>query len=193
MILSQQTGRNISRPVGKGKLTGVGVAGEVGAPLNVGAVGVRASSDGVAADGAEHARVGELGGGGDDAVGNGVVDGLDRVSIFLLGEVGTKQPRQSAVVSTTYAVLLLLDLVDAAVGEGPLEDVRLLADVLDDLRLGEGGPELGKVLQLDEVPDLGERRLDDNALEDGGGGGNAGGRHLVVLGWCGMGLLVWSG
>lgn len=87
--------RNISSPFGKAKLTGVGVAGEVGAPLNVGAVGVRASSDGVAADGAEHARVGELGGGGDDAVGNGVVDGLDRVvSIFFArGLYCTKLPR----------------------------------------------------------------------------------------------------
>lgn len=49
-------------------------------------------------------------------------------------------------------MLLLLDLVDGAVLEGPLEDVGLVVGALDDLRLGKRGPELGEVLQLDEVP-----------------------------------------
>lgn len=49
-------------------------------------------------------------------------------------------------------MLLLLDLVDSAVLEGPLEDISLVVGALDDLRLGKRGPELGEVLQLDEVP-----------------------------------------
>jgi len=74
-------------------------------------------------------------------------------------------------------VLLLLDLVDAAVLEGPLDQVGLLVGALDELGLGQGGPELGEILQLDEVPDVGEGRLDDDALEHRGGGGD-GGRHF---------------
>lgn len=84
-----------------------------------------ASSDGVAADGAQDGRVGELGAGGDDAVGEAVVDGR---------------------------VLLLLDLIDGTVLEGPLEHIGLVVGALDDLRLGEGRPELGEVLELDQVP-----------------------------------------
>lgn len=58
--------------------TGVGIAGEVGAPLDVGATSMLTSSDGVEADGAQDGRVGDLGPGGDDAVGDGVVDGLEK-------------------------------------------------------------------------------------------------------------------
>lgn len=61
------------------KLTGIGVARETRIPLNIGAVSVRARSDSVQADGAEDARVGELWGGGDDAVCDRVVDGLFHV------------------------------------------------------------------------------------------------------------------
>lgn len=32
---------------------------------------------------------------------------------------------------------------------------------------------------LDEVPDVAERRLDDGALDDRGGSGNGGGRHVL--------------
>lgn len=82
---------------------------------------------------------------------------------------------------------LLLDLVDGTVLEGPLEDIGLGAGAGGDgLGLVESGPELAEVLQLDEVPDLGERRVDDDALEDGGGGGDDG-RHV---GCCGCLLLV---
>jgi len=73
-------------------------------------------------------------------------------------------------------VLLLLDLDDGAVLEGPLDDVGLLGSALDVLRAAEGRPELGEVLDLDEVPDVGERGTDDGRLADGGGGGD--GRHF---------------
>ena len=82
----------------------------------------------------------------------------------------------------TYRVLLLLDLNDGAVLESPLDNVGLLVGVLDVLRRAEGRPELGEVLDLDEVPDVGERGADDGRLADGGGGGD--GRHgegCVVL------------
>lgn len=105
--------------------TGASIAGEVGAPLDIGASSMLTSSDGVAADGAQNRRVGDFGAGGDDAVGDHVVEGR---------------------------VLLLLDLIDGAVLEGPSEHIGLVVGALDDLRLGEGRPELGEVLKLDEVP-----------------------------------------
>jgi hypothetical protein len=75
-------------------------------------------------------------------------------------------------------VLLLLDLNDGAVLESPLDNVGLLRGALDVLGAGEGRPELGEVLDLDEVPDVGERGADDGRLADGGGGGD--GRHFEV-------------
>lgn len=62
------------------RLTSGSVAGELSAPLNVGASTVGTGSDGVQADRAQNAGVGELGAGSDDAVGDGVVDGLTAVS-----------------------------------------------------------------------------------------------------------------
>lgn len=56
--------------------TGVGIAGKVGAPLDIGAPSMLASSDSVAADGAQDRREADLWAGGDDAVGDHVVDGL---------------------------------------------------------------------------------------------------------------------
>ena len=73
-------------------------------------------------------------------------------------------------------MLLLLDLNDGAVLEGPLDNVGLLRGALDVLGAAEGRPELGEVLDLDEVPDVGQRGLDDGRLSDGGGGGD--GRHV---------------
>lgn len=40
-----------------------------------------------------------------------------------------------------------------------------------------------------DVPDLGERRLDDDTLEDGGGGGDVG-RHVDGGGGCGVFFVV---
>ena len=54
-------------------------------------------------------------------------------------------------------MLLLLNLNDGAVLESPLDNIGLLAGALDVLRGAEGRPELGEVLDLDEVPDVGER------------------------------------
>jgi hypothetical protein len=73
-------------------------------------------------------------------------------------------------------VLLLLDLNDGAVLESPLDNVGLLRGPLDVLGAAEGRPELGEVLDLDQVPDVGERGADDGRLADGGGGGD--GRHF---------------
>lgn len=53
-------------------------------------------------------------------------------------------------------VLLLLDLNDGAILEGPSDNVRLVAGALDVLAALEGGPELAEFLELDKVPDVGE-------------------------------------
>jgi hypothetical protein len=75
----------------------------------------------------------------------------------------------------TYGVLLLLDLNLGAVLESPLDNVGLLGGTLDVLRGLKGRPELGEVLDLDQVPNGRERGADDGRLADGGGGGD--GRH----------------
>jgi len=54
-------------------------------------------------------------------------------------------------------VLLLLDLNHGAVLELPLDNVGLLRGTLGVLGLVKSGPELVEVLELDEVPDVGER------------------------------------
>jgi hypothetical protein len=75
----------------------------------------------------------------------------------------------------TYRVLLLLDLYLRAVLEGPLDHVGLIGRSLDPVALLEGGPELAEVLELDQVPDIAEGRLDDSGLADRRGSGNASG------------------
>jgi hypothetical protein len=82
------------------------------------------------------------------------------------------------IIEQTYRVLLLLDLNDGAVLESPLDNVGLLRGALDVLGAAEGRPELGEVLDLDQVPDVGQRGADDGRLADGGGGGD--GRHFGV-------------
>lgn len=57
-------------------LTGVGVAGEVASVLDEGAALVLTAGDGVAADGADDGGVGQSRLGGDDGVGDVVVDAL---------------------------------------------------------------------------------------------------------------------
>ena len=131
--------------------TGISIAGEVSAPGDKSLTLVLAAGDGVGADGADDGSVAQGGLRGDDAVGDVVVDA---------------------------GVLLLLDLEDGAVLEGPLDDVGVGGGSLDPFAGLEGRVELGEVLELDEVPDVGEGGLDDGGLVDRGGGGD--GRHF---GW----------
>jgi hypothetical protein len=91
--------------------------------------------------------------------------------------------------SSTYGVLLLLDLNDGAVLEGPLDNVGLLRGALDVLGAGEGRPELGEVLDLDQMPDVGQRGADDGRLADRGGGGD--GRHFGSVFWRNWVLCCW--
>jgi hypothetical protein len=58
------------------ELTGIGIAGEVASVLDEGGALEVAAGDGVAADGAEDGGVGQGGLGGDDGVGDVVVDAL---------------------------------------------------------------------------------------------------------------------
>lgn len=70
-------------------------------------------------------------------------------------------------------MLLLLDLNGRAVLEGPFDDISLVGGALDELALLESRPELAEVLELDQVPNIAERRLNYGRLADRGGGGNA--------------------
>lgn len=72
-------------------------------------------------------------------------------------------------------MLLLLDLEGLAVLECPLDNVGLWGSALDELALLKLRPELAEVLELDQVPDIAERCVDDGRLADGSGGGNS--RH----------------
>lgn len=69
-------------------------------------------------------------------------------------------------------MLLLLHIHHASIFESPLDNVGVGAGALDPFRLFQGGPEVGKVLQLDVMPDVGEGSLDDGTFEDRRGGGN---------------------
>lgn len=75
-------------------------------------------------------------------------------------------------------MFLLLNLGDASVLESPLNHIGVAAGALDELGLVQGGPEVGEILQLDEVPDVGERCSDHGALDHGRGGWNRSGSHL---------------
>ena len=66
----------------------------------------------------------------------------------------------------TYAVFFLLDLNNRPVFECPLDNIGLVADSLDEFGCLESRPEVGEVLQLDMMPDVGERSSDDGALND---------------------------
>jgi hypothetical protein len=166
---------------GRSRLTGIGIAGEVASVLDEGGALVVTAGDGVAADGADDGGVGEGGLGSDDGVGDVVVDGLKRM-IGLVQHFYDTCKRDETLFAlseckkgSTYGVLLLLDLNLGAVLESPLDNVGLLGGTLDVLRGAEGRPELGEVLDLDQVPDGGERGANDGRLADGGGGGD--GRH----------------
>ena len=87
----------------------------------------------------------------------------------------------------THAVLVLLDLDDAAVLEGPAHHVRLAAGALDVLGLVDGGPELVEVGQLDEVPHVRELGADNGALDHLVGGGDA----LSAVGCLVFGVGLW--
>jgi hypothetical protein len=127
----------------------VGVAGEVSAPGDKGVALVLAGGDGVGADGADDGGVAQGGLRRDDAVGDVVVDA---------------------------GVLLLLNLEDGTVLEGPLDDVGVGRRALDPFGGFEGRVELREVLELDEVPDVAEGGLNDGGLDDRGGGRD--GRHF---------------
>jgi len=118
------------------KHTSISIRREVAGPLDIGAALELARRHSIAADGADYRRVADCRLRGDDRVGDVVVD---------------------------RRVLLLLDLDDGAVVEAPLDNVRLLAGALDIVRRLEGGPELAKLLELDKVPNVGERSFVDRS------------------------------
>lgn len=128
--------------------TRISIARKVSAPGDKSSALVLSRGDGVGAHSADDRGVAQGGLRRDDAVGDVVVDGR---------------------------VLLLLDLEDSAVLEGPLDDVGVGGYALHPLAGGEGGVELGEILQLDQVPDVAEGGFDDGGLEDRGGGRDA--RH----------------
>lgn len=128
-------------------LTSISIAREVAGPLDESAGLVFTTGDGVAADGADNAGIAHGRLGGDDRVGDVVVDRLLYVSIALV-----------VYQIMTDRVLLLLDLNLATILECPLDNVCLFAGTLDVLRLAQGRPELGEVPELDEVPHVREGR-----------------------------------
>jgi len=99
-----------------------------------------------AANRAHNAGVAELRLGGDDRVGNVVVDG---------------------------GMSFKLNLQLSTILEHPLYDLRLRARLLDTLALGQSAPEVREGFELDEVPDGSERGRDDGGFEDGGRGWDA--------------------
>lgn len=93
----------------------------------------------MASDGGDDAGVCESWGGGDDGVGDEVVN---------------------------TRMLFLLHLLLRAILEGPLDNVGLVRDTLEVTALFKLCPEVVEVLEFDEVPDLGKRGGDDGRLGD---------------------------
>lgn len=58
-------------------------------------------------------------------------------------------------------MLLLLDLQDSSILESPLDDIGIWRGTLDELATLQGRPEVGEVLELDQVPDGAELGFDD--------------------------------
>lgn len=71
-------------------------------------------------------------------------------------------------------MLLLLDLKHGAILESPSDDVRVWRCALDPFTFLKGRVELGKVLELDKVPDVAEGSLNDGRLNDKVGHGDSG-------------------
>lgn len=69
-------------------------------------------------------------------------------------------------------MFLLFYIQDRPVLECPLDHVGFGRCALHMLTLLELAPETVELLELDQMPDLGERGGDDGGLADGGGGGN---------------------
>jgi hypothetical protein len=89
-------------------------------------------------------------------------------------------------------VFLLLDLDSRAVLESPFDYIGLIGRALDEFALLKSRPELAEVLELDQVPDIAEGRLNDGRLADGGGGGD-GARHYDGLKLCDWSLVsIWG-
>lgn len=76
-------------------------------------------------------------------------------------------------------MLLLLHLQNGTILESPLDYIGFLL-CLDELAALERRPELAEVLELDVVPDVAERGLDDGTLDHRGRSGNRG-RHCGCL------------
>lgn len=93
----------------------------------------------MASDGGNDAGVCESWGGGDDGVGNEVINAR---------------------------VLFLLHFLLSAILKGPLDNVGLMRGTLDMMALFKLCPEVVKVLKLDQVPNLGERGSNDGGLCD---------------------------
>jgi len=127
---------------------------EVPRPLHKRGALMLAGRDRKTANRRDHARVAQRRRGGNDAVSDVVIDGR---------------------------VLLLLDVQHGAVLEGPLHDVSLVRRALGVVALGQLAPEVREVRQLDQVPDGGERGVDDGGFGHGRGGRDAGGHGLVWL------------
>lgn len=92
-------------------------------------------------------------------------------------------PRTRKKTLKTHTPLLKLHLPNTAILKRPLDNIRLRARALDLFARLQLAPELVKVGQLDQVPDMGERSRDDGGFGDGGGGGWWGGHCGVVRSW----------
>ena len=78
-------------------------------------------------------------------------------------------------------MLLLLNLQNGPILKGPLHNIGIRGSALDGLALGESGPEIAEILELDHVPDIAEAGFDDGGFGDVDGGWDAGGGHFDGL------------
>lgn len=120
----------------------------------------------MASDGGNDAGVCESRGGGDDGVGNEVINALQKRTMSATRNAEREQVGEGKTKHLPYRVLFLLHFLLSAILKGPLDNVGLMRGTLDMMALFKLCPEVVKVLKLDQVPNLGERGSNDGGLCD---------------------------
>lgn len=156
-------------------LTSISIAGEVTGPGDEGVSLMLTGGNRVDSDGAHNGCVAKFRLGRDDTIGDVVINGLSKVIISASCNL---TPPPDGETMGTYGMLLLLHLENSAILEGPLDDVRVGRRSLDPFTVIQSGVKLVKVLQLNQVPDIAERRLNDSRLANKGRSGDSG-RHFA--------------
>ncbi len=86
------------------------------------------------------------------------------------------RPTPFTIPSVTHRMLLQFHIQHRSILERPLHNIRFGRSTFHVLALVQFRPEVGEILQFDQVPDGGQGSFDDGGFNYGSGGGDSG-RH----------------